>query len=41
MGDLQHVDLGKPARDEGRVDALLDVPGEQEPPPVDFAEEND
>jgi hypothetical protein len=41
MGHLEQVDVGEPARDQDRVDALLRIAGEQEPLAAIRAEEDD
>ena len=41
VGDLEEIDPRQPLRDDRRVDALLDVAHEQEPPRADLAEEHD
>lgn len=41
MGDLEQVERRDAARDELRIDALLDVTREQEALPADLAEKHD
>ena len=41
VGDLEHVDTGESPGEEDRVDAFLDVAGEQEAPLAYLAEEDD
>ena len=41
VGDLEQVDARQAAREQRRVDALLDVAREQEPPPVRLAQQHD
>ena len=41
VGDLEDVGPGESTSDEDRVDVLLDVTGEQEPPPVDLTAQDD
>ncbi len=41
VGDLEELDAGESAGDEDRVDALLDVAGEQEPASADLTEQDD
>jgi hypothetical protein len=41
VGDLEEVDVRKPASNQRGIDAFLDVAGEQEPTSRDFAEQHD
>ena len=41
MGDLQEVHVRKPCCQEGRVDVLLDIAGQQEPAPVHLPQQHD
>jgi hypothetical protein len=41
VGHLQDVHVRQASGDQGRVDVLLDVPGEQEPPTARLAKEDD
>ena len=41
MSNLEHVDGRQSALEELRIDALLDVPGQQEAMAADVAEQDD
>jgi hypothetical protein len=41
VGDLEDVEPGEAALDEHRVDRLLGITGEQDAPPVHFAQHDD